>query len=73
MINSITNYTITDKLLGKGGFGSVYLCKDQNNKSYAIKCCNVSKEIGIIHLLEPIIMSTILHPYLNHCVKIYVS
>ncbi len=67
------NYIITDKLLGKGGFGSVYLCKDQNDKSYAIKCCDISKEIGITHLLEPIIMSTILHPYLNHCESIYTS
>lgn len=72
MMNNIS-YHITDKLLGKGGFGSVYLCNDSNNKFYAIKCCDVNKEIGIIHLLEPIIMSTILHPYLNHCVKIYVS
>ena len=73
MINGDVSYIITDKLLGKGGFGSVYLCNDQNGKSYAIKCCDVSKEIGITHLLEPIIMSTILHPYLNHCEKIYVS
>jgi len=66
-------YTITDKLLGKGGFGSVYLGNDQNNKQYAIKCCEISKEIGIIHLLEPIIMSTIHHPYLNRCERIFVS
>jgi len=73
MINDNITYHITDKLLGKGGFGSIYLCYDQNNKKYAIKCCDVNPEIGIKHLLEPIIMSTILHPYLNHCEKIYVS
>ena len=66
-------YTITDKLLGKGGCGSIYLCNDQNNKSYAIKCCDISEEIGIKNILEPIIMSTISHPYLNNCVKIYAS
>jgi len=67
------NICITDKLLGKGGFGSIYLGNDQNNKSYAIKCCDVSKEIGIRYLLEPIIMCTISHPYINNCTKVFVS
>lgn len=66
-------YTISKKLLGKGGFGSVFYGKDQNNRPYAIKCCDIKKDVGIDNLLEPIIMSSISHPYLNNAKRIYVS
>jgi serine/threonine protein kinase len=66
-------YNITNKLLGKGGFGSVFLCNTKDNKSYAVKCCEVKKDIGISFLLEPIIMATISHPHLNCAERINAS
>jgi len=66
-----TSSSITlDKPLGKGGYGTVYSCYDENNKQLAVKCIN-TKDIGIPSLMEASLMSIIKHPNIAHALKIY--
>jgi serine/threonine protein kinase len=63
--------TITlDKRLGKGGFGTVYKCYDENKQALAVKCIK-NKNFGIPCLIEAVIMSTIHHPCLSKALKIH--
>ena len=69
-INTIT----LDKSLGKGAFGTVYLCRDENGEELAVKCIkskDLSAVSGIPSLIEASIMSTIHHPYLSKALKIH--
>ncbi len=63
--------TITlDKTLGKGGYGTVYLCRDENEEELAVKCIK-TKDFGIPSLIEASIMSVIQHPNLAKALKIH--
>jgi len=65
-------FTITDKLLGHGSYGDVFLAFDENNSKYAVKCCDIEKN-GIPNILESSIMSSIVHPYINRAHRIEAS
>lgn len=63
--------TITlDKPLGKGGYGTVYLCRDENDQELAVKCIK-TRDFGIPSLIEASIMSVIQHPNLAKALKIH--
>jgi serine/threonine protein kinase len=59
-----------DKPLGKGGYGTVYLCRDENETDLAVKCIK-TKNFGIPSLIEASIMSVIQHPNLTKALKIH--
>ena len=59
-----------DKQLGKGGYGTVYLCRNENNEELAVKCIQ-TKDFGIPSLIEASIMSVIQHPNLSQALKIH--
>jgi len=65
----ISNITL-DQVLGKGGFGTVYLCHDDNGNELAVKCIK-TKDFGIPSLIEASIMSVIHHPNLTKALKIH--
>ena len=65
-------YTITDKSLGKGSYGHVYMAKNELQKKVAIKCCPIEEE-GIPNIFEASIMKTMIHPNINHAIDIVVS
>ncbi len=65
-------YTITDKCIGKGSYGRVFLAKNEYNKKVAIKCCPLEYE-GIPNLFEASIMKTIIHPNINAAIDIVVN
>jgi serine/threonine protein kinase len=56
--------------LGEGSYGSVYECRDEMGRKYAVKCIKMT-EMGIPNLLETSIMNTISHPCLNAAVHIH--
>lgn len=55
--------------LGRGGYGTVFECRDDQGTPMAVKCITTSTE-GIPCLMEASIMSVIHHPYLNSAIKI---
>ena len=65
------HYRILDKI-GKGGFASIYLVKDTKDREYALKVL-CSKKRGIPCLMEPSIMMSYTHPYLNSALKVEVK
>ncbi len=67
-INTIT----LDKQLGKGSFGTVYLCHDENNNKLAVKCIK-TKDYGVPSLSEASIMSVIRHPNISMALKIHAT
>lgn len=67
-----TSFIITDKLLGHGSYGDVFLANDENGKQLAVKCCDID-ETGIPNILEASIMASIIHPYLNRSLRIQAS
>lgn len=56
------------KPLGKGGFGTVYLCKNPDGKPYAMKKIESKVNRGIPCLMEASIMATYRHDYLTHVI-----
>jgi serine/threonine protein kinase len=65
-------FEISEKLLGNGSYGKVYLATDENNNKYAVKCCDI-EENGIPNILETTIMNSIIHPSINNSLLITVS
>lgn len=61
-------YHVSDKLLGKGSYGSVFVGKSDNRK-VAIKCCTNDVN-GITNILEACLMKVLYHPNLNHAIEI---
>ena len=60
---------VTRTFLGKGGYGKVYRCDDNNGKTFAVKFIDMGKE-GITSLLEASIMMTYHHSCLNHAIAV---
>lgn len=65
-----TNVITLDRILGKGGYGTVYLCFDQDNQEMAVKSIE-TKNYGVPSLMEASIMSSLSHPYLSSAIKIH--
>ena len=74
IINNTIGYSfvISDKLIGQGSYGTVYIGEDENNKQVAVKCCDLDNS-GIPNILETSIMATMSHPYLNKALRIHAS
>ncbi len=56
------------KQLGRGGFGTVYLCKNPDGKPYAMKKIESKTNRGIPCLMEASIMATYRHDHLTHII-----
>lgn len=63
---------VTDKMLGHGSYGDIYLAVDENGTQFAVKCCDIDSN-GIPNILEASIMATMTHPYLNRALRINAS
>lgn len=73
MLSSIGHsFTISDKLLGRGSFGDVYVATDERGRKVAVKCCDID-EYGVPSILESSIMASIIHPFLNRALRILAS
>ena len=57
--------------LGSGAYGTVYEAVNNDNEHVAVKIIDIDQQSGIPFLLEPTIMSTIDHIYLNSAIKVY--
>lgn len=66
------SFVLSDKLLGHGSYGDVFLATDENGKQVAVKCCNIDST-GIPNILEASIMGSMVHPYLNRALRIQAS
>lgn len=58
------------KPLGRGGFATVFLCKDKNNKEYALKKIMSKPDRGVPCLMEASIMMTYNHPHVTRAVHV---
>jgi serine/threonine protein kinase len=67
------SFNVTNRLLGKGSYGCVYVAKDEYNNEFAIKCCDVDPTTGIPNILEANIMSCMIHPFINYALRIHAS
>lgn len=65
-------FQVSETLIGKGSYGSVYIGTDENDKRIAIKCCDIDVT-GIPNILESSIMATMSHPFLNRALRIHAS
>lgn len=67
-----TRFDVTSTMLGHGSYGDVYLARDEYQKSYAVKCCEITNT-GISNILEATIMGSFSHPCLNNALHIQAS
>lgn len=65
-------FVLSEKLLGHGSYGDVFLASDETGKQVAVKCCDIDKH-GIPSILEASIMGSIVHPHLNRALRIQAS
>ena len=66
---NITTITL-DKQLGKGAYGTVYLCTDENDQELAVKCIK-TRDFGTPCLTEASVMSVIQHANITKALKIH--
>jgi serine/threonine protein kinase len=66
------SFVISDKLLGHGSYGDVFLATDENSNTLAVKCCDIDAT-GIPNILEASIMGSVIHPHLNRALRIQAS
>lgn len=68
-----SNFSIMEQELGMGAYGKVSVATMDNIKKIAIKVCTNehNKKYGIPFLNEPIIMKSIIHPYINPALNIF--
>lgn len=64
----IGNQIFHEKELGHGGYGNVFICRDQYHQRFAVKKIPNGRS-GIESPLEPVVMSSIIHPCLARSVK----
>lgn len=62
-------FVLSEKLLGHGSYGDVFLATDETGKQVAVKCCKIDV-FGIPSILEASIMGSIIHPFLNRALRI---
>jgi serine/threonine protein kinase len=62
-------YVISDKMLGKGSYGNVFL-GIKGTKEIAIKCCDMYDN-GIENIIETSIMTSLKHPNINPALDIF--
>src|SRR4029078_2630028 len=65
-------FTVSDKIIGQGVYGCVYIGKDEYGKKIAVKTC-VIKDDGIPNIFEASLMQSIRHPYLNSSIEVVAS
>ena len=61
-----------NELIGKGGYGNVYLATDSKNNKVAVKCCSI-KDKGIQNIMEAMIMNSIYHKNINNSTRTHAS
>lgn len=67
------NITIHNEELGKGGFGTISRCTDENNNKFVVKICEFNNKVGLPPPMELSIMANYNHPYLNKSLKVHVA
>lgn len=68
-----SNFSILEHELGVGAYGKVNVATMDNTKKIAIKMCTNTnnKKYGIPFLTEPVIMKSIIHPYINPALNVF--
>lgn len=69
VIGETLEYTSVKKI-GAGGFSTVTLIQDAQQKEMAYKYINPSQTLGVESILEPYIMSYIKHPSINTAISV---
>ena len=73
LINDIGHsFVISNRLLGHGSYGDVFLANDEKGKEVAVKCCPINSD-GIPNIMEASIMASVIHPFLNRALRIQAS